>query len=510
MLGRATGAVLTGIDADLVEVEVDLGSGLPTIAAVGLPDTAAREGIDRIRAALPHAGFDLPQRRVIVNLAPAEVHKHGSGLDLPIASALLMADGKMPPLVPADTVLVGELSLSATLRPVRGMLSIALAVKAAGRRRLVVPRENADEAALVEGIEVIPVSSLADMVALAKGLPARIHSLDGAAVLRDRRGAAHGPDLREVRGQASARRALEIAAAGGHHLLFSGPPGAGKSMLAQRLPGILPPLHLAEALEVTRVWSAAGLARGLVTRRPFRAPHHGTSCVGLTGGGMVLRPGEISLATHGVLFLDELPEFRRDALEALRQPLEDGHIHVTRARARATFPATFSLVASMNPCPCGFHGTPGARCGCTPAEVHRYLGKLSGPLMDRFDLIVEVPPVDLGALSRAAPGEPSSEVRARVIVARERQRARFGPEGPASNARMGPRELAEHAKLGARVEQLLISAAKSFGLSARAFDRVRRVARTIADLDGGAGAIAERHVAEALQYRRCSAAAVPD
>lgn len=349
MLGRATGAVLVGVEAYLVEVEVDLGGGLPAIAAVGLPDAAVREGIDRIRAALRHAGFQLPQHRVIVNLAPAEVRKHGTSLDLPMAMALLQADGQTPSLRSGGAVLAGELGLDGALRPIRGALCIALAARGAGKHILVVPKANAEEAALVEGIEVVPAASLADVVALSRGHRridrARIDAtsiLHGAARGRD------GEDLSEVRGQAGARRALEVAAAGGHHLLLCGPPGSGKSMMARRLPGILPPMTMEEALEITKVWSAAGLTRGLVSSRPFRSPHHGVSLPGLTGGGTLLRPGEISLATNGVLYLEELPEFRRDVLEALRQPLEEGRITVVRVRATATFPARFQLVSSMN------------------------------------------------------------------------------------------------------------------------------------------------------------------
>ena len=500
MLGRATGAVLVGIEAYLVEVEADLGGGLPAISAVGLPDAAVREGIDRIRAALPHAGFSLPTRRVIINLAPAEVRKQGSGLDLPMAVAMLEADGQMPPLKPEGTVMVGELSLDGTLRPVRGTLSIAMAARAARRRRLLVPAANADEAALVEGIEVIALSSLADVGAMAKGLPVEPHRLDGAALLKQGQTRWRGPDLAEVRGQASARRALEIAAAGGHHLLLTGPPGAGKSMLARRLPGILPPMSLKEAVEVTQVWSAARLTRNLVTGRPFRAPHHGASGVGLTGGGTHLRPGEISLASNGVLYLDEFPEFRRDVLEALRQPLEDGRICVVRVGARAVFPARFMLVASMNPCRCGFHGSPDGRCKCTPNEVRRYLSKISGPLLDRFDLVVEVPPVDLKALASMSPGEPAAEVHKRVVAARARQRERLGSDGPSCNAQMQPADLERFAPLCPEVHLILVAACDRLGLSARGFDRVRRVARTIADLED-TDALEARHVAEAVQCR---------
>jgi len=500
VLGRSTGAVLIGVDAHLIEVEVDLGSGLPTIATVGLPDSAVREGIDRIRAALRHTQFKLPDGRLTINLAPAEVRKQGSSLDLPIAVAVLVADDQMPAFDAASAVFAGELGLDGSLRPVRGALSMALAAHAAGKREFLLPVANAAEAALVEGLTVLPLGSLADVAAYARGArPARARSEARAALAQA--GPAAGGDLAEVRGQASARRALEIAAAGGHHLLLSGPPGSGKTMLARRLPGILPPMSLEEALGVTRVHSAAGLARGLVARRPFRAPHHAISFAGLTGGGLQLRPGEISLATHGVLYLDELPEFRRDALEALRQPLEDGSITVVRVHGAATFPAAFALVASMNPCNCGFSGCGDGRCACTPLQIRRHLSKLSGPLLDRFDLVVQVPPVDLREVTEVAVGESSAAVRERVVAARARQRQRFGATGPSCNARMGPAELNRFAILGAEEKRLMIQACNRLGLTARGFDRVRRVARTLADLEGQ-DALARQHVAEALQYRQ--------
>jgi magnesium chelatase family protein len=428
------------------------------------------------------------------------VPKQGAGLDLPIAVALLAADGQIPPLPAGDAVLAGELGLDGAVRSIRGALAIALAARAAGRRRLVLPRADADEAALVGEVEVVGVSTLADVLAYGDAAAAARSPVDAATLLRQ---AGPGPverDLADVRGQAGARRALEIAAAGGHHLLLAGPPGAGKTMLARALPGILPPLEVEEALEVTRIWSAAGLSRGLVTRRPFRAPHHGISFAGLTGGGGTLRPGEMTLATHGVLYLDELTEFRREALEALRQPLEDGSITVVRLRAAATFPARFALVASMNPCNCGFHGSPGGRCACTPLEVRRYLSKLSGPLLDRFDLVVNVPPVDLRALTEAPMGESSADVRERVVAARAGQRRRFGEKGPSCNARMGAVELNRFASLGIEQKRLLFRACERLGLSARGFDRVRRVARTLADLEGRES-LAAYDVAEALQYR---------
>ncbi|HEX6852919.1 MAG TPA: YifB family Mg chelatase-like AAA ATPase [Candidatus Polarisedimenticolaceae bacterium] len=495
MLGRATGAVLAGIEARLVAVEVDLAGGLPTIAAVGLPDSAVREGLDRVRAALRHAGFRLPQHRITLNLAPAELPKRGTGLDLPIAAALLTADGQVP-VGPVRAVLAGELALDGALRPVRGALSIALAATDARFARLVVPEENAAEAALVEGLEVYGAASLAEALALVAGRPTRRPTrVEPHRRLEDARQRTGVADLAEVKGQASARRALEIAAAGGHHLLLTGPPGSGKTMLARRLPGILPPMTLDEALRVTQVWSAAGLADGLVVERPFRAPHHGISFAGLTGGGLRLKPGEITLASGGVLYLDELTEFRRDALEALRQPLEEGAITIARLHERATFPAEFALIASMNPCPCGHLGDPRGRCRCSPIEVDRYLAKISGPLIDRFDLVVDVPAVDPLDLAAAKAGEGSLPVRQRVLAARAAQEARGSV-----NSRLTGAELDRAAPLEAEGSRLLSEASKRLGLSARGWTRVRRVARTIADLEGGE-TVEPRHLAEAVGYR---------
>ena len=501
MLGRTTGAVLYGVEARLIEVEVDLAGGLPTIAAVGLPDSAVREGVDRVRAALRHAGFALPNRRIVVNLAPAGLRKHGASLDLPIALAVLLADDRLSGLPSAELLCAAELGLDGALRPVRGILSMALAAREAGKRGLIVPYANRDEAALVEGIDVLPFAHLREIAAYADGERPSAYRIDTRRLIESVSAGECGDDLAEVRGQAGARRALEIAAAGGHHLLLCGPPGSGKTMLARRLPGILPPLELDEALEVTRIWSAAGLAQGILVRRPFRAPHHGVSFAGMTGGGRIPRPGEISLANHGVLYLDELTEFRRDALEALRQPIEEGSITVVRVSGCATFPAEFSLVASMNPCACGFHGDRSGRCRCTPRQIQRYVSRLSGPLLDRFDLVVEVPAVDPARLTDRARGESSADVMRRVVAARRCQRQRFGRGRVSCNARMTTRDLERYANPGECGKAMMLAAVERLGLSARGFQRVRRVARTIADL-AKKEVITSEHVAEALQYRK--------
>lgn len=501
MFARTSGAALCGVDARLVEVEVHLGGGLPTVTAVGLPDTSVREGLDRVRVALGSAGFRMPRTRAVINLAPAEIPKQGAGLDLPIAAALLVSDGQLPAPGPPGTVLVGELALDGGVRPIRGALAIALAARARGRPRLIVPRANGAEAGLVDGLEVVPVERLGDVAAVARGGRVDLARTDPARILREAdRGDRGEPDLADVRGQPVARRALEVAAAGGHHLLLTGPPGAGKSMLARRMPGILPALTVGEALDVTRVWSASGLSRGLCTRRPFRAPHHGVSAAALIGGGARPVPGEVTLASRGVLFLDELPEFRRDALEGLRQPIEDGFVTIRRVRGTTTFPARFALVAAMNPCPCGHHGSPDGRCTCSPREVHRYLAKLSGPLLDRFDLVVDVPPVDVGSLGGSAAGEDSRTVRARVEAARARQAGREARGGPTTNAELGTEGLSRWAEPDGRGRALLVAACRRMGLSARGYDRARRVARTLADLDGS-DRVGADHVAEAVQFR---------
>ena len=501
MLAKVLSSAVIGIDAYLVDVEVDISQGLPSFSTVGLPEGAVRESKERVKAAIKNSGYHFPSDRITVNLAPADIKKEGSAFDLPMALGILVATGLVNRAACSGYMFLGELALDGLVRPVRGVLPMAIAAKDQGLKGIFLPVENAREAAVVEGIDIFPVSALAHVIGALRGI-ARIDALT-VQINELFKAQTSEVDFVDVRGQENAKRAMEIAAAGGHNLIMIGPPGSGKTMLAKRLSTVLPVLSFEESLETSKIYSVMGLMpkdHGLITVRPFRSPHHTISDAGLIGGGQNPKPGEVSLAHNGVLFLDELPEFRRNVLEVLRQPMEDGRVTISRATSTVAYPAQFMLVAAMNPCPCGFLGDPKRECTCSTLQIQRYRAKISGPLLDRIDLHLEVPAVPYKDLSGVSEGASSAQIIQRVMRARRIQKERLSRTKIFTNARMTSRHIKQFCEIDSESSSLLERAMERFGLSARAHARILKIARTIADLETSTP-IQAPHVAEAIQYR---------